>query len=431
VIDHTCLKLCHVRRANQRITLFEVSDHFLDIQPWSPVFRVYENPENRAILIATAQSADARQFSSVFLRQTFAWLGLPGPVFPNMVTRVGEYTKRAPDAPIAIGWGGSHGHLVDMQSIARPLIHWMKRRGAANDGLPAPRLSIMASRPIRALFQACPHVELLDPGDLDHYLGFVARLHIGIAPLNPTGFNRGRSDIKFLEYASCGVASVLQDIEPYWEAARDGTTALFFSSPASLIARLDELRKTPALLEKIRSNAHQYALSKRRQVDHVSERLEFMRTVAAETGAAPWRGPCGTRGPGFFDCTRDAFSVRLFEGVVGDERAAFEALREAKQLCPAHYLPWLIESSRAENKDKARWLLEEACRRDPDALLPAIVLAEHEATHAEAREGGRRRAAALAERHPYYARAHVLLGRLAESADEACAHFERAHAAGG
>jgi glycosyltransferase involved in cell wall biosynthesis len=40
-------------------------------------------------------------------------------------------------------------------------------------------------------------------------------LDIGLAPLEDTEFNRGKSNIKFYEYASVGTVTVASDVEPY------------------------------------------------------------------------------------------------------------------------------------------------------------------------------------------------------------------------
>ena len=58
-------------------------------------------------------------------------------------------------------------------------------------------------------------VSFTSGGDLSSYLTFLSTLTIGVAPLRDTEFNRCRSDVKFLEYASQGVVSVLADLPPY------------------------------------------------------------------------------------------------------------------------------------------------------------------------------------------------------------------------
>lgn len=42
-------------------------------------------------------------------------------------------------------------------------------------------------------------------------------LDIGIAPLEDTEFNHGKSNIKFYEYASVGTCVLASDVEPYSE----------------------------------------------------------------------------------------------------------------------------------------------------------------------------------------------------------------------
>lgn len=64
-------------------------------------------------------------------------------------------------------------------------------------------------------------------GCLVNYLSWLDHLHIGIASLLPTEYNRCRSDVKFLEYASHSVAPLLQDLDPY-HYLMDTDAALLF-----------------------------------------------------------------------------------------------------------------------------------------------------------------------------------------------------------
>lgn len=74
---------------------------------------------------------------------------------------------------------------------------------------------------------------LTPPRDATAYPEFVAWLiaqgpfDIGIAPLADTVFNRGKSDIKFLDYTALGLASVLSDVPAYAGVAKSTRLAVF------------------------------------------------------------------------------------------------------------------------------------------------------------------------------------------------------------
>jgi len=65
-----------------------------------------------------------------------------------------------------------------------------------------------------------------------------------LAPLLPSDYNSCRSDVKFLEYASQGVAGIYADLEPYRGIVVDAKRAVL-SHARGIIARLDLLAATP------------------------------------------------------------------------------------------------------------------------------------------------------------------------------------------
>ena len=102
------------------------------------------------------------------------------------------------------------------------------------------QLEIMADPSLAAVFEgrAEENVLIRTPGSLDHYRSWLNSLHIGLAPLLPTDYNRCRSDVKFLEYAAAGAVAVLQNETPYQGLAATGLANLF-DSPETLIQQLE------------------------------------------------------------------------------------------------------------------------------------------------------------------------------------------------
>lgn len=69
-----------------------------------------------------------------------------------------------------------------------------------------------------------------------------AGIHIGIAPLRDTRFNRAKSAIKWMEMSACGIAGVYADLEPYRQVIRTGTEGLLAgSSPDQWLEALERL----------------------------------------------------------------------------------------------------------------------------------------------------------------------------------------------
>jgi tetratricopeptide (TPR) repeat protein len=128
-------------------------------------------------------------------------------------------------------------------------------------------------------------------GTLPQYLDWLEGLDIGLAPLLPTEFNRCRSDVKFLEYASRSLVPVLQNLDPYRHLAGSGA-ALLFGDPDDLIRQLDRLVAEPELRQSIASTAHALVGRERQLAQHAPERLAVYRELAESTTPAE-----GTAGP--------------------------------------------------------------------------------------------------------------------------------------
>ena len=94
-------------------------------------------------------------------------------------------------------------------------------------------------------------MEYRDSASLHNYEQFVRTLHIGLAPLQPTEFNQGRSDIKFVEYAAAGVAAICSALEPYTATVRPGVDGLLFTNLEELRVHLDSLITQPELRQRI------------------------------------------------------------------------------------------------------------------------------------------------------------------------------------
>ena len=122
-----------------------------------------------------------------------------------------------------VGWGGSYGHLEDVEWMM-PVLKWMM------ETYPQVRLGIMASAKIESLFSWVPHdrFDFRPSADLGAYYSFLSQLHIGIAPLLPTEFNRCRSDVKYLEYAAHRCAPICSDHAPYQFSVVPEETGLLF-----------------------------------------------------------------------------------------------------------------------------------------------------------------------------------------------------------
>jgi tetratricopeptide (TPR) repeat protein len=273
VNDWDLLELCLRRQAAGRVTVFEANDYFFDLQPWNPIVSHWQDRTVQELYLQFLTLSDAVQTSTEELARR--WMGRGArqvAVFANHFTHVPPLPP-ATQRPLTIGWAGSPGHLGDWYAVAPVLQKWL-------DAHPEVHLAVMTNEVAQPFFRLPPDRYRFAPfGSLETYLQFLRGVDIGIAPLLPTGYNRCRSDVKFLEYASQGVAGIYADLEPYRATVVPGETGLLYGTHDELIEHLDRLHGDAGLRTKIRLQGHRYVAEDRLLANHIRKRLDWYRSL--------------------------------------------------------------------------------------------------------------------------------------------------------
>ncbi|MEM9771297.1 MAG: methyltransferase domain-containing protein [Cyanobacteria bacterium P01_D01_bin.73] len=106
------------------------------------------------------------------------------------------------------------------------------------------------------------------------YKQTLSRSDIAILPLGPTRFNALKSDLKFLECASCGV-TVLASPVVYEESIRDGETGVLFRNPEEFEANLNDLIENSQRRQEIARRAYDWVKHNRVQALHFRDRYDW------------------------------------------------------------------------------------------------------------------------------------------------------------
>ena len=271
--DWDLIPLISMRKKLGKITIFEANDYFFDLQPWSPIASSWQDREIQELYIQLLRLADGVQTSTAYLAELWRSMGASKvQVFTNQLVHLQplpEIVKR----PFTVGWAGSPGHFADLYHVAPYLQNWL-------DVHPAVHLAIMTHELAQEFFHLDPSRFKFKPfGSIESYLDFLGSIDVGIAPLLPTKYNKGRSDVKFLEYASCGVAGIYQNLEPYHNVVENFETGLLFSTPEELICQLDRLYQDGRLRLKIRDQAYGFVSKQRKIKAHISNRIEWYQSL--------------------------------------------------------------------------------------------------------------------------------------------------------
>ncbi|MFN5222439.1 MAG: hypothetical protein ACK5FE_16270, partial [Cyanobacteriota bacterium] len=266
-LDVEVFRLIHQRRQLGRPTLCEVNDYLPDVQPWNPAHASWSDPRALLCFNELVRCCDATQVTTEALRQRLKRSARRLEVLPNHLVEIPVLRHFADPGtiagrPLRIGWGGSFGHLEDLRAIAPPLVAWLQRQHNV-------RLEVMGDPRMAEPFAGldAERFGFSVAGSLAQYLTWLEQLDIGLAPLLPTPYNRCRSDVKFLEYASRSVVPLLQNLDPYLHLIDTGA-ALFFDGPNDLLLQLDRLVQDPQLRQNIASSAHRLVSRHRLLAQH-------------------------------------------------------------------------------------------------------------------------------------------------------------------
>jgi tetratricopeptide (TPR) repeat protein len=381
ICDADLLPVIRDRKAQGKVTVYELCDDLEALPPTSPMRAFYHQSNNMLLIKRLAHYCDALQFSSPELKRKYGYLNSKCCVFPNQVLAPPLQRTQESRETVIVGWGGSTGHLHDMAKISDRLVRWIKSRDNVH-------LYLMCADPIWELFEALPEdrKKRFVTGSIDDYYSFVSRLDIGIAPLEDTPFNRSRSDVKFLEYAACGVVAVVQAAGPYLLSVKQGRTGFLFNSPDELISTLDHLASDASARINVSASAREYVLLERNYLARGKDRVEFYRSLIA-AGNEGCELPGGRAENTFARlCNRDGvkktgrhlllgstrYELLLQAGILSSiPSEAWTMFLEAIEMEPSLYFPYLFGASVAHDPIQT---LQNAIERNSFSIVSWIHL---------------------------------------------------------
>ena len=112
----------------------------------------------------------------------------------------------------------------------------------------------------------------------DRYHAVLDTADIVLIPLQPTRFNQHKSDLKFLESAAHGVAS-LASPTVYSRVIRHGETGLIYESAEEFASQLTRLIDDVPFRRRLAENAYRYVAENRLLARHYRERDAWYRAM--------------------------------------------------------------------------------------------------------------------------------------------------------
>ena len=344
ISDWDLIPLISMRKKLSKITIFEANDYLFDLQPWSPIAKNWQNREIQELYIQLLRLSDGVQTSTIYLAEQWRRMGARKvEVFSNQLVHI-QPLPEIVERPFTIGWAGSPGHFADLYNVAPHLQNWLDTHQDVH-------LAIMTNELAQEFFNLDPSRFMFKPFDsIESYLDFLGSIDVGIAPLLPTKYNKGRSDVKYLEYASCGVAGIYQNLEPYRNIVRNCETGLLFSTPDELISQLELLYQDSMLRLKIRGQAYDFVMGQRKLESHIHNRIKWYQSfdrnqiisVGDDEQLFIVLEEAGEKQDGYFQLRAGVVEMQCLEASTkATPHEQVESLKKLTQEQPAYPFAWL------------------------------------------------------------------------------------------
>lgn len=238
--------------------LVDLDDWLPDVPAESPDAAFFRSRPGRETIRLALRTADGVTTSTPILAERCASVGARSHVLPNVITR--SQFERHPhcDLPVTIAFCGSASHTYDVALVRPALQHLLQH----------------CPKDVRIITVGCPIPELQGLVNYSHYPSVAAtdyprflstlRIDIGLAPLHDTPFNRAKSDIKHLEYAATGAATIASDVAPYRAGVGQERGVLVSpNTPEAWFAAILRLVDEPHLRQQLATNAHKWVCNER------------------------------------------------------------------------------------------------------------------------------------------------------------------------
>lgn len=252
--------------------LLDVDDNYVEVRPDQPAYEVYhKGSQKRAIFHALLASVRGLMTSTKPLADFYAkrvkdiyGKELPTFVAPNCTDPKDWPEPKRPRRHV-IGYAGSITHNSDLRLVIPSLAKLMRNR-------PDWHLEILGSvkgEDIPELFGEFDEItyrRVHIKGGTQSWKGYPEllrdqRWNVGLAPLVDDEFNRGKSHIKWMEYAMCGIPTLASRVYPYSEpiggvpTVEDGKTGMLFSNAEEFEHKLCSLMENGKMRDEMAREA--------------------------------------------------------------------------------------------------------------------------------------------------------------------------------
>lgn len=197
--------------------VYEIDDDLFAVDPSSPAYRVFSDPEAQARIRANATAATLVTVTTEALAEVMRQYNPRVAVLPNRVPSWLLSHRRPRRDRLTVGWAGSATHEIDLAEVSGLLRRHLDR----NPHVALHTMGADYREWMRLPGGQSRHTPWL--GSVEEFLRRVD-FDVELAPLRPHVFNASKSALRPLTAAALGIPVIASDYGEYARFVRDGET---------------------------------------------------------------------------------------------------------------------------------------------------------------------------------------------------------------
>lgn len=221
-------------QAQGKKVVYEIDDAFDCLEPWHPQYASYGQPERQEAIRAMMAQVDAVQVSTPWLAARYSGVAKRIEVIPNIVELAAwpPADRLRRDGKWKVLWAGSPSHAGDLEVVIPALGAFAKAH---------PDVTIVFfGQTVKDARIPAGQVETVNFCEFEDYASTLAGIDadVAIAPLTDVPFNRGKSNLRILQYWATGYPTIASGVGPYTEI-KNGQDGLLCTTSDSWLATLE------------------------------------------------------------------------------------------------------------------------------------------------------------------------------------------------
>lgn len=239
--------------------LSEIDDDIFDVAPYNPAAGCLKpGSDLTQFAIDQFRNSDGIITSTPYLKEVYSEFNEHIYVVPNSLDLLmWDSVPRKKKGGIRVGWIGSGSHSEDLK-ILETVIDPILQRNKEVKFVFASYFGEDKER-VPDFLKDRRRVEIVSKwSPILKYPAYLASLDldIGLAPLVDNKFNRGKSNLRWLEYAGFGIPSVCSNVDHFTRTIRHGVDGYLANNQSDFINCIDALVKSQKLRKSIGKAAY-------------------------------------------------------------------------------------------------------------------------------------------------------------------------------